>query len=84
MESSSNLLSFEKYFYIVYKSYGLSVTIEYNLYDYNEARNKADTWANETVNRLATVFSFTKNDMNLKEEYSIDNQFVPEQEQKAS
>jgi len=73
-----------KMYYVVYKQYGLAVTIEYNVYDFNGARNKAIAWAAEDKNRRAVVYSITEKDINPKEELIVENQFVEELEQKVS
>jgi len=69
-------------YYVVYKAYGQAVTVECSIFDLKEACYKANTWSKFRVNRIATVYSFTKNNPNPRQEYVADNQFVPEEEQK--
>jgi len=65
-----------KHYYVLYREHGQTITLEYNIYDYANAHDKAVTWAKEKTNRAATVYSFTKNDFHPKEEFVANNQFV--------
>jgi hypothetical protein len=70
-----------KMFYVVYSEYAQRIRIEYNMYSFKEAQDKALSWCMNNVNRKAVVYSITQKESQPREEYVAKNQYVEVQEE---